>query len=111
MRQVLCVAMLAIWQQCLAQSVPSLINYQGRLTDQTGSALPSGSYGVQFRLWDSPTNQTGLIWGQQQNVSIQANGVFNVMLGSSGGSAITNPVPAVNDLGLAFATSNRFMGV
>src|SRR6266576_2711551 len=60
-----------------AQSVPSLINCQGRLTDQGGAPLPSGNYGVQFRLWDSPTStaSNGLIWAQQQNVSVQANGV------------------------------------
>ena len=94
----------------LGQSVPNLINYQGRLTDQSGAALPIGNYGLEFRLWDSPTG-TNLIWAQQQNVSAQANGVFNVILGAPGGSAITNPVPMVNDLGFALTSSNRFLGM
>lgn len=101
-----------------AQSVPSLINYQGRLTDYTGAPLPVGPYTVQFRLWDSPTatgtNLSGapdLIWGQQQNVTIQSNGVFNVILGSSGGNPIGNASPAVNNLAYAFAGSNCFLGV
>lgn len=101
-----------------AQSVPSLINYQGRLTDYTGAPLPVGPYTVQFRLWDSPTatgtNLSGapdLIWGQQQNVTIQSNGVFNVILGSSGGNPIGNASPAVNNLAYAFGGSNCFLGV
>src|SRR5262245_57619387 len=93
------------------QSVPSLINYQGRLTDQTGAPLLGGSYGIQFRLWDSRTNQTGLVWGQQQNVSVQAGGVFNVVLGAAGGSSITNPAPAVNDIAFAFSSSNRYLAL
>jgi hypothetical protein len=50
-----------------AQSVPPLINYQGRLTDQTGAPLTAGAYGIQFRLWDDPlaSGTNDLIWGQQ----------------------------------------------
>ena len=100
-------------QIAFAQSVPSLINYQGRLTDQTGAALPSANYGLQFRLWDSATNAApgGLIWAQQQNVSVQANGLFNVMLGAAGGSAVAGPTPAVDNLAFAFTSSNRFLGL
>src|SRR6266540_5034136 len=96
-----------------AQSVPSLINYQGRLTDQAGAPLASGSYGIQFRLWDSPTGTVadGLIWAQQQNITIQPNGVFNVTLGAPGGSPIPEPAPKVNDLAFAFTSSNRFLSV
>ncbi len=96
-----------------AQSVPPLINYQGRLTDQTGAPLTAGAYGLQFRLWDSPTaaNASDLIWGQQQNVTVQSNGVFNVILGSPGGSPIPGATPAVNNLAYAFAGSNAFLGV
>ena len=98
-------------QIACAQSVPSLINYQGRLTDTNGAPLAGGNYGIQFKLWDSPTNLTGLIWAQQQDVSVQASGVFNVILGAPGGGAVTNPVPAVNDLAFAFTASNRFLGL
>src|ERR1043165_6646581 len=94
-----------------AQTVPNLINYQGRLTDSNGAPLTNANYGIEFRLWDSPSDVTGLVWGQRQNVGVQANGVFNVILGAAGGSAITNPVPAVNDLAFAFTTSNRFLGM
>jgi hypothetical protein len=96
-----------------AQSIPPLINYQGRLTDQAGALLPAGSYGIQFRLWDSPTatGTNDFIWGQQQTVALLTNGVFNAILGALGGSPITNPTPQVNNLAYAFANSNCFLGV
>jgi len=97
-----------------AQSVPPLINYQGRLTDQSGAPLTAGLYGIQFRLWDSPlaTGTNDLIWGQQYaNLAVQANGVFSVILGSPGGTSIPGTVPAVNNLAYAFASSNVFLGV
>ncbi len=90
-----------------AQSVPPLINYQGRLTDQTGAPLAAGTYGIQFKLWDDPLAGS-LIWGQQQTVAIQTNGVFSAILGSSG-SPISSA--AVNDLSFAFTATNRYLGV
>jgi len=99
----------AVW----AQSVPTMINYQGMLTGQAGSTLAAGPYVLQFRIWDSPTNTsaTDLIWGQLQNVTVQTNGVFNVILGSPGGSAISGATPAVNNLAYAFTGSNCFLGL
>jgi len=98
---------------CFGDGVPGLINYQGRLTDQTGTPLAAGSYVLQFRLWDSPTAANGidLIWAQQQNVTVQTNGVFNVILGSPGGSFIPGANPSVTNLALAFGLSNEFLGV
>ena len=93
-----------------AQSVPNLINYQGRLTDQTGAALPSGSYSIEFRLWNSAMNsQSGLILGQRQNVVVFDNGVFNVILGSPGATPISGA--AVNDLTYGFTEPNRYLGL
>jgi microcystin-dependent protein len=96
-----------------AQSVPNLINYQGRLTDPNGTPLPLGTYAIQSRLWDSQTANaaTDLIWAQQQNVTVQGNGVFNVILGAPGGSAIPGLITAVNDLTFAFTAPNRFLGL
>ena len=95
-----------------AQSVPPLINYQGRLTGQTGAPLAAGVYGIQFRLWDDPlaSGTNDLIWGQlYSNIAIQSNGVFNVILG--GGTPLLNPTPAVNNLAYAFNGTNCFLGV
>jgi len=91
-----------------AQSVPSLINYQGRLTDQTGAALSQGVYQIQFRLWDSPTatNTSDLVWGELQSVTLFSNGVFNVILGS--GTPISAPT---NDLSTVFTQGVRLLGL
>jgi microcystin-dependent protein len=96
-----------------AQSVPSLINYQGRLTDQAGTPLTLGNYVIQFRLWDSPTatNGTDLVWAQQQAVAVRSNGAFNVILDAPDGTALQGVTPAVNDLSYAFAGNSRFLGL
>src|SRR5262249_43535104 len=94
-----------------AQTVPNLVNYQGRLTDQTGAPLASGTYGIQFLLWDTPVGSNVLVWAQQQTVPVQSNGAFNVLLGSPTGSAIAGVTPAVTNLSLAFAGTNRFLGL
>src|SRR6266480_755234 len=92
-----------------AEGVPPLINYQGRLTDQAATPLAAGNYGIQFRLWDSPTatNSTDLIWGQQQNVIVFTNGVFNIILGGTG----TTLGGSANDLTSSFGSNNRYLGI
>ena len=97
----------------LGQSVPPLINYQGRLTDQTGAPLPGGLYIIQFRLWNDPTANTSsnLIWSQQQSVAVQANGVFDVLLGSTNGSAISGDSPQFSNITSAFGASTDYLGV
>src|SRR5438046_3160621 len=96
---------------CHSQSVPSLINYQGKLTDASNNPLPHGTYGIAVRLWSKKANaQSGntLVWGQEYNVAV-ISGIFNVILGSPGGIPVTNA--AVNDLSFAFSDSERFIGL
>jgi len=109
----LCIVSLFRSPGAIAQSVPSMINYQGRLTDQTGAGAAAGTYVVQFRLWDSPTATAtnDLVWAQQQTVTVQANGGFSTILGSSSGSQVSGATPQVNDLSLAFGQTNRYIGV
>src|SRR6266849_10516149 len=97
----------------LGQGVPSLINYQGRLTDAAGVPLPDGSYRVTFKLWNDPTltattPPTHLIWGNEYDLTL-IGGAFNVMLGAGGGTPV--PGATVNDLSFAFGESNRFLGL
>src|ERR1051325_4832961 len=47
-----------------AQTVPSLINYQGRLSDSNGAALPTADYRLTFNIYDTSLGGT-LIWGPQ----------------------------------------------
>jgi len=96
-----------------AESVPPLINYQGRLTDTAGAALPDGQYRVAFRLWDDPMASsinapTHLIWGREYDITL-IQGAFNVMLGRAGGIEVLGA--ATNDLSSAFSASNRFLGL
>src|SRR5476649_2021295 len=41
-----------------SQTVPYMINFQGRLTDNNGNILSDGSYNVKFRLFDAATSGT-----------------------------------------------------
>ena len=71
-------------------SVPSYINYQGSVTDSTG--LPLGATNaspplaapinrkVLFRIYDSATGPTNLLWTEEQTVTISL-GQFSVLLG------------------------------
>ncbi len=93
------------------QTAPSLINYQGKLTDASGNPLPNGTYGVAFRIWTKKSSSESgnvLVWGQEYNVTL-LGGVFNVILGAPGGTPIVNA--AVNDIGFAFAEWERYLGV
>jgi len=64
-----------------AQGTPNWLNYQGRLTSPSGSAVSDGTYTVSFRLFDSPTSATEL-WSETKSVTTR-NGVFNTVLGQA----------------------------
>lgn len=78
-------------------SAPQLINYQGILTDGSGSPL-SGTYSVQFTIYDALN--TTVLWQETQSVTTDASGLFNVLLGS-----IT---PLTED---RFEDETRFLGI
>src|SRR5262245_14680237 len=69
-----------------AQSVPTTINYQGRLTDNTPSQTPiTATVAMQFSIWDDPTAGTKL-WQEPAaagtGVPVTANGgIFSYQLG------------------------------
>ncbi|MFA5001134.1 MAG: hypothetical protein WC531_02805 [Candidatus Paceibacterota bacterium] len=64
------------------------INYQGKLTDATGTAVADGSYDIQFKLYTVLTGGSA-IWTEDQTVTV-TNGLFSVMLGSVTSLADTN---------------------
>src|SRR5262245_31645536 len=85
-----------------AQPVPSLINYQGVLSDPTGTNLVTTNYAVSFYIFDNQSGQGAPTWGPQvfdggsapghgQKVAV-VNGYFNVILGD----ADTNGVSIAN---------------
>ncbi len=63
------------------------INYQGKLTDSSGLAVPDGTYNMRFWLLTSPSiATTSAVWTESltgvNRVQV-TNGLFSVMLGSS----------------------------
>jgi parallel beta-helix repeat protein len=73
-----------------AQANPQM-NYQGKLTNASGVAVPDGTYNMRFWLIDSGTAATSTaLWTESltgtERVQV-TNGLFSVMLGSS--SALT----------------------
>ncbi len=73
-----------------AQTVPALVNYQGRLANPDGSPLPTADYTLTFNVYDAATNGA-LVWGPQVFDGVPGvgrgpripvvQGYFNVMLG------------------------------
>lgn len=70
---------------CLSSSslaaIPSLINYQGKLTDSTGANVPDAVYTIQFSIYDVSSGGTAL-WFETIPIQV-TKGVFNHILGSS----------------------------
>jgi hypothetical protein len=63
-------------------SVPVVINYQGRLTDNTPQQNPiDATVSVDFSIWDSATGGLSL-WSETQSVQV-VKGLFNAVLGST----------------------------
>ena len=61
-------------------AVPSVINYQGRLTDNSPQQAPvSGTPTMEFSIWDALIGGSSL-WSETQSVQV-TGGLFNVMLG------------------------------
>jgi len=88
--------------QAQTASVPPLINYQGRLTDNSGVGL-TGSKTLEFNIYDAASGGTK-VWGPQifNNVPL-VDGYFNVILGTTDteGRSIAD----------AFGANNRFLGI
>jgi hypothetical protein len=70
----------------LRAAVPSVINYQGRLTDNSPQQNPiDATVTVDFSIWDSASGGSSL-WSETQSVQV-VKGLFNTLLGS------TTPLP------------------
>ena len=60
------------------------MNYQGKLTDNTGATVANGTYTIVFKLYTAPTGGAA-IWTETRsgaNKVTVTNGLFSVMLGS-----------------------------
>ncbi len=64
------------------------INYQGKLTDNTGATVADGTYNVRFFLYTVPSGGSA-IWQETASTTV-TNGLFSYLLGS------TSPLTGVN---------------
>lgn len=67
-------------------TVPTLMNFQGRLTDSSGNIKPNGTYNMKLRLFTVSSAGTS-VWSEDRLVSATqgvtvTNGLFTVQLGS-----------------------------
>ncbi len=67
-------------------TVPTKMNFQGRLTNPAGTVVANGVYNMKFRIYDAATSGT-LQWSETRDVSTStgvtvSNGVFSAQLGS-----------------------------
>ena len=87
---------LALTTAAFGQSVPTTINYQGRLTDNTPAQTPvNTTVNMTFEIWDAPSAGARL-WIEPASGATPiavTGGIFNVLLGASaGGSSV--PIPS-----------------
>ena len=78
---VLFVIALAVVGAGALAGVPPMVNYQGKLMQPSGAAVPDGTYSMQFTIYDAPVG--GNVKWQETNTSVQVKGgLFAVLLGS-----------------------------
>ena len=75
-----------------SQTVPALVNYQGRLANPDGSPLPTADYTLTFnlfngaRVWGPQVFNAAVATGHGTRIPVM-QGWFNVMLGHAGTNA------------------------
>lgn len=103
-----------------AQNVPLGINYQGKVTDNTGVGLGTGTpvnRKMLFSIYNAPTGAgAARLWTEEQTVTI-SNGEFSVILGKginpTGTASTEVPRPALDTVftSLSPTTTDRYLGV
>jgi len=73
-------ALVAIASSSVA-SVPSIVNYQGVLTDEGGNPLSGDDYDLTFRIYPDTLGAASL-WEESHSPVSVDNGLFHLMLGS-----------------------------
>ena len=72
---------MVIFCRLLPAEIPKFISYQGKLTDDTGQAVPDGNYDFTFTLYDNATAGTA-DWGPETQTSVPVSGgLYSVLLG------------------------------
>ncbi|MCF7675990.1 MAG: hypothetical protein K9N23_13405 [Akkermansiaceae bacterium] len=105
---------LAFHASALAQTkVPSLINYQGYVSNSAGVPIGNGepeNRTVTFRFWKdaSDTAAASRLYSESQTVTI-LNGDFSVLIG--GGAAVDGETNTVATVAEVFANKEVFLGI
>ncbi len=94
-RSVLGLLFLLLLVSMLQAGVPEFMNYQGRLTDDSGAPVVDGSYEIEFLIYDSDTGGN-LIWSEIQGV-ITIDGIFSIVLGQ-----VASVMPMIADTNSAW---------
>ncbi len=77
-----------------AITIPRMLSYQGKLTDDLGNPVADTTYNVTFRLYTQPTGGSAF-WNEVQTVRTKS-GLFSVLLGS------VAPIGSMPDAGAAY---------
>ena len=88
-----------------AQSVPQLINYQGRLADTNNVPVATDEYTLTASLWDAPVAGSNL-WSETHVSVPVVRGYFNLILGGVS-NGLMNALTS-GDTYINVATSNGF---
>ncbi|OYD15245.1 hypothetical protein CH333_06245 [candidate division WOR-3 bacterium JGI_Cruoil_03_44_89] len=87
------------------EAIPRMINFQGFLTDATGDTALTGTYDMEFAIYNALSGGD-VLWGETQSGISVDNGVFNVILGEN--NAIPDSVFLnYTDLYLELKVSNQ----
>ncbi|MCP3982680.1 MAG: hypothetical protein GY716_25595 [bacterium] len=81
----LCVVLICgLSPPALHAQAPSAINYEGLITDSSGTPLASGDYRIEFSIWDGAGTGTGnMNWGTETHDPVPVvDGRFSVLLGT-----------------------------
>jgi hypothetical protein len=83
--------LLAATAAAVTPGPPRLINYQGRLTDASGTPLPDGAKSIRFIIWNDPTLSAHVneVWNSGPLTVTTTSGLFSVQLGASPQPALT----------------------
>jgi hypothetical protein len=98
-----CLITLLATSAALFAQVPSLINYQGRLTDANGAPV-TGSKNFTLSIYDGETEGSLLYSEDIAAVTLDDNGVYSFQFGESGTSQAT----ATKSVGVADGIKNVF---
>ncbi|MCK5125246.1 MAG: hypothetical protein KAR42_03230 [candidate division Zixibacteria bacterium] len=96
---ILLVGVLTVFVMSAVAEIPQMMNYQGRLSDDSGSPVADGNYTLYFHIYGSESG-TDTIWSSGGQTVTAADGLFTYPLGSN--------VPFSSDL---FYGPERYLGI